>query len=188
MKSSLWKVRNLAVIGLTVGVVAACGSVSSVSSITNEYSDYELYRYAASDGVVHVAVVGQTSTLTASALNQVVVDQFETIQIGPVANYSTDPATIDNGDVRFVVAFNPGSDVGISNICSVEASTVGAAEAGEPLRAIGAFCRGDDARTWSITTVKEDSPSVEVAEVSKSLAQSVFPRPVQQPRCDADNC
>jgi len=188
MKTSIQSLRSLSLVGATVGLLAACGSVSSVSSVDSNYSDYELYRSAAADGIVYVGVTGSAGSLSEEQLNAIVADQFEIAHIGPEASFSTDPTNIDNGKTRFVVSFNPGPSVNVGNICSIETSEIGSAENGSPMRAIGAFCRGTSARTWTISTVRDTSQKVEVAEFAKSVAHEIIPRPSRQPACESDLC
>ena len=188
MSKTLKSLRTAALAGASLGLFAACGSVSSVSSIDNHHVDFELYRAAASDGTVHVAVYGNVGSLSRNQLNTIVADQFEIAHIGPEATYSTDPASVDYDNTRFVVAFNPGPGVNVTNICTVAADDATTAKPESPMRAIGAFCRGATEKTWTRSTVRDGGETVDIADLVKSVAHEVIPRPTRDTRCDTTPC
>lgn len=188
MSNHVKTASSLAGVGLAVGVLAACGSITSVSSIDSHVSDFANYRAAAADGVVHVAVSGDAASLSRAQLAGIVEDQFEIAHIGPEATFSADPANVDYGNTRFVIAFNPGDDVNITNICGLSEDEITTAGTQSPVRAIGAFCRGSSANTWTVTTVREGGQNVEIAEFVRSVAHEIIPRPIRDTRCDETPC
>lgn len=196
MRDSSRFIRSVAVVSALTAITAACaGNVSTVESSFRSYSDYVLYRSAAADGTIHVAVAGGAQAMEPDRLRNIVVEQFGMVQEGPVTTYTTDPAAIDNRDLRFVVAFNPGPDLGTNNICKDDAALPelvldpAAAEGG--LTALAAFCDGRSVRTWSKSRAGggQSGDTVIIEALTRQIARSVIPDADRDKRsCDPDPC
>ncbi|MEQ8666934.1 MAG: hypothetical protein RIC16_14535 [Rhodospirillales bacterium] len=190
MSEQLQQSRNvLAAAAMTVLLAGCASGISTVTSVDMDKSDFFHYRAAASDGTVHVAVAGQAGDVGRERLKTFVAEQFSAVNVpGPAAEFSSDPASMDFGGSRFVVAFHPGPELNVRNMCRTEASALdGLTTAGESsgLYAIAAFCNGDDVRYWAESRASAD---VTLEAFSRRLARDVIPKPISGKECDRADC
>lgn len=191
MSGNSTPLRKLAAATAVVGLLAGCASgIMVVSSVDQDPSDFFHYRAAASDGTVHVATAGRARGMGGEDLKEFVARQFSSVNVrGPAATFSSDPATMDYGGLRFVVAFNPGPDLDIYSLCKTPASALAGMTGdgdGDGLQAIAAFCNGNDTRYWAKARAAE--PEVSLEAFTRRLARDVIPKPISGRDCETIDC
>lgn len=167
--------------------------IFSVAPIKPTLVEFEQFRAAARDGVVRTVIVGKAFDGNTEQVPEVVNGAFSTVQLGMPVEYVSSMEAKDNRDPRIVVLFSPSITFSPSSMCKDDQTLSTGMESPDPdrLRAMAAFCIGDEVRTWTtvLSPLPLSSDDPVLHQVAQRMAFDILPsRSARAPGDCLNNC